>query len=259
MHLEGRLQTGWECENRGCLPFFRRVPVATDSDCVECDDQQLAYQRGTIIHFPIRIRLDEGYGMLLQCHPTAVRRGVGGSRVAKHLHLPVAHDKQAETAGRERYDALIGEWAELFRDGLIRHRVVLYSAAGELDVAVDRDDATDPTQSEVVVRIRRLPRLGYGKLCSSNPHIHVAELFGEEPELLTRTVVPSVDPDVRAVFACLRVLDVEHESVFVCDCPIGFHPRAGKPYRLRRLTADQEYRRANRVDLVYGKLFSWSI
>lgn len=95
---------------------------------------------------------------------------------------------------------------------------------------------------------------GYGKLCSSNPHIHVAELFGEEPELLTRTVVPSVDPDVRAVFACLRVLDVEHESVFVCDCPIGFHPRAGKPYRLRRLTADQEYRRANRVDLVYGKL-----
>ena len=97
-------------------------------------------------------------------------------------------------------------------------------------------------------------RLGYGKLCSSNPHIHVAELFGEEPELLTRTVVPSVDPDVRAVFACLRVLDVEHESVFVCDCPIGFHPRAGKPYRLRRMTADQEYRRANRVDLVYGKL-----
>ena len=65
MHLEGRLQTGWECENRGCLPFFRRVPVATDSDCVECDDQQLAYQRGTIIHFPIRIRLDEGYGKLL--------------------------------------------------------------------------------------------------------------------------------------------------------------------------------------------------
>lgn len=95
----------------------------------------------------------------------------------------------------------------------------------------------------------------YGKLCSSNPHIHVAELFGEEPELLTRTVVPAVDPDVRAVFACLRVLDVEHESVFVCDCPIGFHPRAGKPYRLRRLTADQEYRRANRVDLVYGMLF----
>ena len=66
MHLEGRLQTGWECENRGCLPFFRRVPVATDSDCVECDDQQLAYQRGTIIHFPIRIRLDEGYGKLFR-------------------------------------------------------------------------------------------------------------------------------------------------------------------------------------------------
>ena len=154
MHLESRLQTGWECEKRGCLPFFRRIPVATDSDCVECDDQQLAYQRGTVIHVPILVRSSEGYG----------------------------------------------------------------------------------------------------KLCSSNPHIHVAELFGEEPELLTRTVVPAVDPDVRAALACLRVLDVEHESVFVCDCPIGFHPRAGKPYRLRRLTADQEYRRANRVDLVYGKL-----
>ena len=105
----------------------------------------------------------EGYGKLFR-HPTAVRRGVGGFRVAKHLHLPVTHDKQAETAGRERDDALIGEWAERFRDGLNRHRVVLHSAAGELDVAVDRDDASDPTQSEDVVRIRRLPLLGYGKL-----------------------------------------------------------------------------------------------
>ena len=95
-----------------------------------------------------------------------MRRGVGGFRVAKHLHLPVTHDKQAETAGRERDDALIGEWAERFRDGLNRHRVVLHSAAGELDVAVDRDCASDPTQREAVVRIRRFPRLGYGKLFS---------------------------------------------------------------------------------------------
>lgn len=115
------------------------------------------------------------------------------------------------------------------------------------------DDASTDCEFRVGGQFRETNR-GYGKLCSSNPHIHVAELFGEEPELLTRTVVPAVDPDVRAVFACLRVLDVEHESVFVCDCPIGFHPRAGKPYRLRRLTADQEYRRANRVDLVYGML-----
>lgn len=57
MHLESRLQTGWECEKRGCLPFFRRIPVATDSDCVECDDQQLAYQRGTVIHVAL---LDQG-------------------------------------------------------------------------------------------------------------------------------------------------------------------------------------------------------
>ena len=96
------------------------------------------------------------YGKLFR-HPTAVRRGVGGFRVAKHLHLPVTHDKQAEIAGRERDDALVGERTKRFRDGLNRHRVVLHSAAGELDVAVDRDDAPKPTQSEAVVRVRRPP------------------------------------------------------------------------------------------------------
>ena len=95
-----------------------------------------------------------------------MRRGVSGFRVAKHLHLPITHDKQAETAGRERYDALVGERTERFWDGLIRRRVVLLSTAGELDVAIDRDDASDATQSEAVVRIRRLPWLGYGKLSS---------------------------------------------------------------------------------------------
>ena len=85
------------------------------------------------------------YGKLLQCHPTAVRRGVSGFRIAKHLHLPITHDKQAETAGRERYDGLVGERAERFWDGLNRRRVVLLSTAVELDVAVDRDDASDAT------------------------------------------------------------------------------------------------------------------
>ena len=170
MHLESRLQTGWECEKRGCLPFFRRIPVATDSDCVECDDQQLAYQRGTVIHVPILVRSGEGYGKLLQCHPTAVRRGVSGFRVAKHMHLPITHDKQAETAGRERDDALIGERTERFWDGLNRRRVVLLSTAGELDVAVDRDDAPEPTQSEAVVRVWRFPWLGYGKLLKVDFH-----------------------------------------------------------------------------------------
>ena len=87
---------------------------------------------------------NRGYGKLFR-HPTAVRRGVGGFRVAQHLHLSVAHDKQAETAARERYDALIGERTERFRDDLIRHRVVLHSTADELDVAVNRDDASDAT------------------------------------------------------------------------------------------------------------------
>lgn len=50
-----------------------------------------------------------------------------------------------KTAGRERYDALVGERAERFWDGLIRRRVVLLSTAVELDVAVDRDDASDAT------------------------------------------------------------------------------------------------------------------
>ena len=86
-----------------------------------------------------------------------MRRGVGGFRVAKHPHLPATLNKQAETAGRERDDAHVGERTERFRDGLIRRRVVLLSTAVELDVAVDRDDASDPTQSESVVRIRRLP------------------------------------------------------------------------------------------------------
>ena len=105
-------------------------------------------------------------GIRLGRHPAAVRRGVSGFRVAQHLHCPVTHDKQAETAGRKRDDALIGKWAERFWNGLQRRCVVLRSAAGELDVAVDRDDASDPTQSEAVVRVRRLPWLGYGKLSS---------------------------------------------------------------------------------------------
>lgn len=99
-----------------------------------------------------------------------MRRGVGGFRVAKHLHLPITRDKQAETAGRERDDAHVGERAERFLDGLNRRRVVLLATAGELDVAVDRDDASDPTQSEDVVRIRRLPWLGYGKLLKVDFH-----------------------------------------------------------------------------------------
>lgn len=86
----------------------------------------------------------KGYGKLFR-HPTAVRRGIGGFRVAQHLHLPVAHDKQAETAGRKRDDALVGERTERFWDGLNRRRVVLLSTAVELDVAVDRDDASDAT------------------------------------------------------------------------------------------------------------------
>jgi hypothetical protein len=72
-----------------------------------------------------------------------VRRGVSGFRVTQHLHLPATLDKQAETAGRKRDDAHVGERTERFWDGLIRRRVVLLATAGELDVAVDRDDTSD--------------------------------------------------------------------------------------------------------------------
>lgn len=112
-----------------------------------------------------------------------MRRGVGGFRVAKHLHPPVTLDKQAETAGRERNDAHIGERTERFRDGLIRRRVVLLATAGELDVAVDRDDTSDTTQSEAVGCIRRLPLLGYGKLFGrpyALPQVMVAD--SQRPE-----------------------------------------------------------------------------
>lgn len=126
-------------------------------------------RRGLVRYRPMLLEDHSGArwcGIRLGRHPTAVRRGVGGFRVTKHLHLPVAHDKQAETAGWERDDAHVGERAERFWDGLQRRRVVLLSTAGELDVAVDRDDASDATQSEAVVRVWRLPCLGYGKLSS---------------------------------------------------------------------------------------------
>lgn len=119
---------------------FNSIPTARTDFPTELDQNHPAVTHDD----PIGI-LVQGYGKLLQCHPTAVRRGVSGFRVAKRLHLPITHDKQAETAGRERYDALVGERTERFWDGLIRRRVVLLSTAVELDVAVDRDDASDAT------------------------------------------------------------------------------------------------------------------
>ena len=163
MHLERGLQSSRKREKLGRLPFPRGIPVRVESNGMKRDDQHPADQGGAVIHFPVRVWRGKGYGKLFR-HPTAVRRGVSGFRVAQHLHLSVAHDKQAETAGRERYDALIGERTERFRDDLNRHRIVLRSAADELDVAVDCDDASGPTQRDGVLRVRRFPLLGYGKL-----------------------------------------------------------------------------------------------
>lgn len=128
-----------------------------------------------------------------------MRRGVGGFRVAKHLHLPVTLDKQAETAGRERDDAHVSERTERFWDGLIRRRVVLLSAAGELDVAVDRDDASDATQSEAVGCIRRFPLLGYGKLSS----------WDRIAERADATLIAASGSHVRASDGSVRI-DDEH-------------------------------------------------
>ena len=125
-----------------------------------------------------------------------MRRGVSGSRVPKHLHLPVTHDKQAETAGRERDDALIGERTERFRNGLIRRRIVLLSTAGELDVAVDRDDASEPTQSEAVVRVRRFPLLGYGKLSAGQYEFLPRFLHVLEDAQIRLEVIPCGGLDV---------------------------------------------------------------
>ncbi len=135
-------------------------------------------------------------GNRLGRQPTAVCRGVSGFRVAQHLHLPITHDKQAETAGRKRDDALIGERTERFWDGLIRRRVVLLSTAGELDVAVDSDDATDATQSESVVRIRRLPLLGYGMLSAGQYEFLPCFLHVLEDAQIRLEVIPCGGLDV---------------------------------------------------------------
>ena len=136
-----------------------------------------------------------------------MRRGVGGFRVAQHLHLSVAHDKQAETAGRERYDALIGERAERFWDGLVRRRVVLRSAADELDVAVDCDDASGPTQRDGVLRVRRFPLLGYGKLAD-----WVCDGSGALLATACRTEVSNSDDTVRLNNQHSRGLTVGHAA-----------------------------------------------
>ena len=128
-----------------------------------------------------------------------MRRGVSGSRVPKHLHRPVTHDKQAETAGRERDDTHVGERTERFRDGLNRRRIVLLSTAGELDVAIDRDDASDATQSEAVGCIRRFPLLGYGKLSS----------WDRIAERADATLIAASGSHVRASDGAVRI-DDEH-------------------------------------------------
>ena len=144
-------------------------------------------------------------GIRLGRHPTAVRRGVSGFRIAQHLHRPVTHDKQAEAAGRKRYDALIGKWAERFGNGLQRRRVVLHAAAGELYIAVNRDGAPDSTQSEAVGCIRRLPRLGYGKLSS----------WDRIAERAHATLIAARGSHVRASDGSVRIND-EHS----CRLPV---------------------------------------
>lgn len=68
------------------------APVATDSDCVECDDQQLAYQRGTVIHVPILVRSGEGYGKLLKVdfHDSACDSHLGTN---EQVDGPVRRDR----------------------------------------------------------------------------------------------------------------------------------------------------------------------
>ena len=137
-----------------------------------------------------------GRGIRLDRHPTAMRRGVSGFRIAQHLHRPVTHDKQAEAAGRKRYDALIGKWAERFGNGLQRRRVVLRSAAGELYIAVNRDGASDATQSEAVGCIRRLPWLGYGMLSAGQYEFLPCFLHVLEDAQIGLEVIPCGGLDV---------------------------------------------------------------
>ena len=171
--------------------------VGRDRDDAACgNDITKAIQPDGRVRIRTRHRRKRvGYGKLFR-QPTAVRRGVSGSRVPKHLHLPVTHDKQAETAGRERDDALIGERTERFWDGLTRRRIVLLSTAGELDVAVDRDDAADATQSEAVGCIRRFPWLGYGMLSAGQYEFLPCFLHVLEDAQIGLEVIPCGGLDV---------------------------------------------------------------
>lgn len=65
VHLERGLQSSRKREKRGHLPLLRGIPARVKPDGMKRDDQHPADKRGAIIHFPIRIRLDEGYGKLL--------------------------------------------------------------------------------------------------------------------------------------------------------------------------------------------------
>ena len=169
MYLERRLQTGWEFENRGCLPFFRRVPVATDSDCVECDDQQLAYQRGTIIHFPIRIRLDEGYGKLFHRPAAADAEIVSAVHAAADCDLAVSIEGQGSMLPVHTF--------QQYRAFTLRQETGLHRLMHNLAVGIDvgcegrvakserhHADLGD-TYRHAVRPMPNLPFKGYGKLC----------------------------------------------------------------------------------------------
>ena len=212
-------------------------------------------------------------GIRLGRHPTAVRRGVSGFRVAKHLHLPVTLDKQAETAGRERDDAHVGERTERFRDGFIRRRVVLLSTAGELDVAVNRDDASDPTQSEAVVRVRRPPRLGYGKLFH-RPAATDAKIISAVHTAADRDLAVRVEGQGSMLpvhtFQQYRAFTLRQETGghrLIHDLAVGIDVRReGRVAKSERHHADLGEMYLHSVgpmpDLPfkgYGKLFNWSI
>lgn len=92
VHLERGLQSSRKREKRGHLPLLRGIPARVKPDGMKRDDQHPADKRGAIIHFPIRIRLDEGYGKLLKVdfHDSACDSHLGTN---EQVDGPVRRDR----------------------------------------------------------------------------------------------------------------------------------------------------------------------
>lgn len=89
-------------------------------------------------------------GNRLVRHPTAVRRGVGGFRVAQRLNRTINIHEQRECALRENDDALPVNRSKPIRHLVRQTRVIVLSAIVEFHVSVDRHDIAAPAEGDSI-------------------------------------------------------------------------------------------------------------